>query len=149
MKKNSVFVGVLVVLLFVALSGCQEENNENINNITNNSNGNQQDNITDNKFLGIWEVVDLSDYETYSFHGNGSVKNYQIQKIEGQSFTTISWFDYTIENTSICFSTKDKSPDSPDYFSICFSYLFSENATHLALYYNGIVIMDLIKMPVE
>ncbi|MFA5102302.1 MAG: hypothetical protein WC525_04045 [Candidatus Thermoplasmatota archaeon] len=160
-------LGIAVLLLVVSLSGCQEtsnqDNNHQTNNTTNNStntsNGNQtnnttngtpQNNITANTFLGDWEVVDLSpDYETWSFYSNLSAKNYLAQQFEGNTITTIVWFNYTIDPTTLCFSTKDETPGSPNYISMCYSYVFSENATRLLLSSNGIPIMDLRKMPVE
>jgi len=137
MKDYRLILGVTVLLLVVGLSGCQEKSNEN---------GNQQHN-TDNKFIGDWEIVSSSpDYETWSFYANGSAKNIQDQEFEGQSMTTIWWFDYTKDNTSVCLSTKNQSSDSSNYSSECFSYSFSENTTRLSLSSNGIVIMDLVKI---
>lgn len=145
----------------VSISGCQDTSNQNgnhqTNNTTNNTNGNQttnntngtqHQNTTENAFLGDWEIVGASpDYETWSFYTNQSAKNYLDQEFEDNIITTIVWFDYTNDTTTLCLTTKNETSDSPNYFSICYSYLFTENATHLTLSSNGIVIMDLDKMP--
>jgi hypothetical protein len=161
MKKKGMILYVAVLLLSMSLSGCQETSNNNDNYQTNtstntsnenqtqnNTNGTQQNNITENTFLGDWEVVELSpDYETWSFYSNLSAKNYIVQQFEGNIITTIVWFDYMIDPTTLCFSTKDEIPGSPNYISICYTYVFSENNTRLEFSSNGIVIMDLQKMP--
>ena len=165
MKNRGILLGITVLLLIMNLSGCQETSNQNnnhqnntTNNSTNTSNGNQtnnttngthQNNTTENTFLGDWEVVDSPDYETWSFYSNLTAKNYIAQNFEGNIITTIVWFDYTIDSTTLCLSTKDDAPESPNYYSLCYSYVFSENATRLQLFSDGISVMDLQKMPFE
>jgi hypothetical protein len=137
MKDPRLIFCITLLLISVCLSGCSEKSSND---------GNQQHN-TDNEFIGDWEIVSSSsDYETWSFYTNRSAKNILTQDIEGQLITTISWYDYTKDNTSVCISTKNQSPDSPNYISMCFSYSFSGNATHLALSSNDIVIMELVKI---
>ena len=157
MKNKGVILGITVLLLIMSLSGCQETSNQNnnhqtnntTNNSTNTTNGTHQNNTTENTFLGDWEVVDSPDYETWSFYSNLTVKNYIAQNFEGNIITTIVWFDYTIDSTALCLSTKDEAPESPSYISLCYSYVFSENATRLQLFSGGIPVMDLQKMPLE
>ena len=137
MKDFRLIFCITLLLIAVCLSGCQEKSHND---------GDQQENI-DNKFMGNWEIVSSStDYETWSFYINKTAKNILTQDIEGQTITTESWFDCTIDNISLCISTKNQSPGSPNYISMCFSYSFSDNATHLALSSNSIVIMDLVKI---
>jgi len=137
MKNSRQIFCITLLLISVCLSGCYEKNNDD---------GTQQDN-TNNKFIGDWESFrSSSDYEIWSFYTNGSAKNILTQDFEGQPMTTISWFDYTKDNTSVCFSTKNESPGSPNYISLCFTYSFSDNTTHLTLSSNSIVIIDLVKI---
>lgn len=144
MKPYCRVMCIVIVMFFVFFSGCQEQSNENGNNQTNTSNGNQHD--TQNGFLGDWQVVDTGFvYETWTFYANLSAKNYLIQDDHGERITSVHWFDYTWDNTRLCFSTNG-APDSEDYFSICYSYLFSENETHLRFSHNEIVIMNLMKI---
>ena len=159
MKDYRLILGVCVLLLIVCLSGCQEKSNDDGNQTQNNDDGSQQHNNddgdqqpnTDNEFIGDWEIVSSSpDYETWSFYVNGSAKNIQTtEEDNGQPYTTIAWFEYTNDTTSICLSTINQSPGSSNYTSVCFSYSFSQNSTRLTLSSSGIVIMDLMKMPAK
>ena len=155
MKKKAMIVLVTILLLFATLSGCEEKNNGNGNHTTNTTNGNHtgntingdsQHNTSENPFLGSWEVIGTSpSYETWTFYANYSTKNYLVQEFEDEMLTSISWFEYIYDETTLCFTT-NASPDAPDYFSIRYSYLFSENATRLTLSHNNIVIIDLTKI---
>jgi hypothetical protein len=136
MEKSLLFIGLVILSIGVCLSGCNERKN----------NENQPQDLTA-KFLGDWEFVRSEiDYEIWSFCTNGSARDNITQDEDGQSITSEVWYDYSIDNTSICFSTKNESVDSPNYISICFTYNFSENATRLTLSSNNIVIMDLEKI---
>jgi hypothetical protein len=136
METSRLMFYMTIVLIGLCLSGCYEKST---------TDGNQQHN-TNNSFIGDWELVrSVSDYETWSFYTNGSARNIITQDFENQSTTTVLWYDYTKDNMSICFSTKDQSIGDPNYISICFSYSFSENSTRLTLSSNNIVIMDLVK----
>ena len=137
MKNFKLIFCIILLLICVCLSGC---------NTKSNNNGNQQHN-TDNIFFGDWESYrSPSDYEIWSFYTNGSAKNILTEAFEGQPMTTISWFNYTINDPNVCFSTINQSQGSPNYISMCFSYSFSENTTRLTLSSNNIVIMDLVKI---
>jgi len=145
-NKPLIIIAIIVLLFFICLSGCQEQKNQNGNQTDNSTNGNQQHNTTVNRFLGDWEAIDIApEYETYSFYANLTVKNYLVQIFEEQPLPSESWFNYTYDSTTLCFST-DSSPSSPDYMSICYTYVFSQNATRLTLSSNSIVIIDLVKM---
>jgi len=137
MKNYRVILGVVLFLTIVGLSGCQKTTNENGNHPEPN----------DSKFIGDWEVANSTpDYETFSFYENGSVKDSLDQIFEGQTLNMISWFGYTIDNTTVCLSTKNVSAGSPDYISVCYAFSFSNNATRLSLSSNGILVMDLVKI---
>ena len=133
-------ITLLLLALLICLTGCQEQNNQNGNQ----TNGKNDDKNV-NKFLGDWEaIIDPPEYESWSFYENHTVKNYLLQKFEDQILPSTTWFDYTYDTTTLCFSTG--TPGSPEYFSICYSYAFSQNTTRLTLSSNGIVIIDLIKL---
>ncbi|VVB62045.1 Uncharacterised protein [uncultured archaeon] len=136
MKNSKLIFFIVILLIVVCLSGCQK----------NSDNDGDQHN-TDNKFIGDWEIVNSSpDYETWSFYTNGSAKNILTQELEGQSMTTIAWFDYTKDNSNVCFSPKNESVGSSNYFSECFVYNFFDNTTRLTLSSNDIIIMNLVRI---
>jgi hypothetical protein len=140
MKHSKLILCITFLLISVCLSGCNE---------TNNNNGNQQQNTnnTDTKFIGDWEMfISSSDYKIWSFYTNKTAKNIVTENDEGQSITTTLWYNYTIENTIICFSTINEPLGSPNYISLCFSYSFSDNSTHLVLSSINSVIFDLEKI---
>jgi len=137
METSRLIFCITFLLIGICLSGCNEKSTDN---------GNQQHN-TDNRFIGDWEIVRSdSDYEIWSFFTNGSAKNIITQDFEDQSMTTILWYDYTKDNASVCFSPKNQTVGSSNYFSMCFSYSFSDDTTHLILSSNNIIIMDLVKI---
>lgn len=159
MKNTSILIiATILLIFFICFSGCQEQTNQNgthqNNNTTGNqtgntTNGNQQHNTTQNKFLGNWGVIDVApNNETWVFYANLTAKNILTQIFDGEPSTSTSWFDYTNDTTTLCFST-NASPDTSDYFSICYTYLFSQNATRLTLSSNGIIIIDLVKLSPE
>jgi len=137
MKNARLILCVTLLLMSVCLSGCQEKSSNN---------GNQQ-HTTENTFIGDWYDISSSpDNDSWSFYMNKTAKDLLTQDIDGQSTTTISWYDYTNDNTTLCFSPINQSVGSSSYFSECFSYSFSDNTTHLAFSSNGIVIMDMRKI---
>jgi len=137
METSRLIFCIIILLIGVCLSGCYEKSTND---------GNQQHN-TENRFIGDWEMVrSVTDFEIWSFYTNGSAKNIITQDFENQSMTSISWYDYTKDNTTVCFSTKNQTVGSPNYISICFSYSFSDDTTRLILSSNNIVIIDLVKI---
>lgn len=149
--KATVFL-LFILLLCVSLSGCQQT--QNGNNTTNDQNGNptgditgdDQQNTNGNPFLGSWQVTDTTaSYESWTFYANHSAQDYLIQELDNETLTSVTWFEYIVDETTLCF-TSNASPDSPEYFSICYTYGFSENATRLMFSHNAIVIMDLQKI---
>ena len=137
METSRLIFCIILLLIGVCLSGCYEKSTED---------GNQQ-HIADNIFIGDWEMVrSVTDFEIWSFYTNGSAKNIITQDFENQSMTSISWYDYTRDNTTVCFSSKNQTVGSPNYISICFSYSFSDDTTRLILSSNNIVIIDLVKI---
>jgi len=71
MKKQFIIIGIVVLLVFVGLSGCFETNHENNNKDTNNGNNNQPENV---------EPDDDSSQ-------NGEVEYYETIPISGVSIT--------------------------------------------------------------
>ena len=140
MKHYKLIFCITFLLISVFFSGCNEQSNKD---------GNQQHNTnnSDTAFIGDWEIFrSSSDYELWSFYTNKTAKNIITQDVEGQIITTTLWYNYTIENTSICFSTVNQPPGSPNYISLCFSYSFSDNSTRLILSSNNIIILELEKI---
>ena len=136
MKKSRQIFCITLLLIGVLLTGCFEKNAND---------GKQQTN--ENSVIGDWEIFrTATDYEFWSFYTNGSAKDTITEDVEGKIMTTIVWYEYTKDNSSVCFSATNESTDSPNYFSMCFSYEFSDDATHLILSSNNIVIMDLVKV---
>lgn len=128
---------ITFLLIGLCLSGCIEKSTND---------GNQPHN-TENRFIGDWKMVrSPTDYEIWSFYTNGSAKNMITEDFENQSMTSISWYDYTKDNSSVCFSSKNQTVGSPNYISICFSYSFSDDTTRLTLSSTNIVIIDLVKI---
>jgi hypothetical protein len=131
-------IGVIILLLIIILSGCQEKSSDNGNtsqgNPTNNTNSSNN-----SKFIGDWKSVgSYPDYETWSYYTNGTAKNLLIQQIDNQPLTTISWFNYTINNATICLSSEGQSE--------CLKYNFTNNTTHLTLSFNDVIVQDLVKI---
>lgn len=136
MQKSPLLIGLVILLVGACLSGCNENKN----------NENQHQDLT-TRFLGDWEFVRSEiDFEIWSFYTNGTTRDNITQDEDGQIITSEVWYDYSIDNTSICFSTINESVDSPNYISMCFTYNFLDNATRLKLSSNNIVIMDLKKI---
>jgi hypothetical protein len=137
MEKTTQIVFALLLLFSICLSGC-----------TNNTDTeNQQQNIM-RKFIGEWEYIRSAlDNETWSFYENGSAKNIVNTDDDGLMITTESWYDYVLDNSSVCFSTKNEPVGSPNYITMCFTYQFTNESTHLTLSSNNIVILDLEKLP--
>ena len=135
MKKiNIILIGI--ILLIIGLSGCTEKSNEKTNEL----------NLAE-KFYGTWEYVDSYDYnETWTFYENGSLKNIEIEEIEGEIITGISWLKYEVNKSHFCYSPIDKTSESPNYNYECFGYEFSSDNTSLYLTFNEIKIMEFIKI---
>jgi len=137
METSKLIFFITLLLIGVCFSGCYEKSTND---------GNQQHN-TSNRFIGDWEMIrSATDYEIWSFYTNGSAKNIITQEFEEQPMTTILWYDYTKDNASVCFSTKNQTVGAPNYISMCFSYSFSDDTTSLTLSSNNIVIIDLVKI---
>jgi hypothetical protein len=128
-KKVGPFAAILLLMIF-GLSGCTE----NLLGPT-------------SKFIGTWRVMgDSDENETWIFYSNGTVKNLQTQEMDGDTFTSISWYIYEIQDKNLCFSSNDVLPGSPSYYFECFEYEFSDDSDILALIFDGITIMRLEKI---
>jgi hypothetical protein len=125
-----------MVLIMVFLSGCQENTGDKGTQIG-----------TDSRFLGSWKNNDASpDNETWTFYTNASVKSVITQELDEESLTSTSWFKIKVNGSSLCLSSPDVSPESPSYYSECFAYEFSENASSFSLSFDGTVFMVLSKI---
>jgi hypothetical protein len=128
-KKTLISMIVLSFLIF-ELSGCME----NTSNPT-------------VKFYGSWKTVgSFSNNETWTFYSNGTVKNVQNQVLDEVPITSIVWFNYTVNDDDLCFSSIDVSPGSPSYYSECFGYQFSDTANRVTLSFNGTTAMIFAKV---
>jgi hypothetical protein len=135
MKKSTVIASIMFFLISVCLCGCTQTNTDN------------QPQDLSSKFLGNWEYIRSAlDYETWSFYTNGSAKNIINTDYDGQMLTSEVWYDYIIDNSTVCFSTKNEPVGSPNYVSMCFTFNFSDQYTHLTLSSNSIIIIDLEKI---
>jgi len=129
-KVNIILIGI--TLLITGLSGCTEDTNTL--------------NLAE-KFYGTWENVDSLGYnETWTFYENGSLKNIEIEEIEGDIITAVSWFKYEVNESHLCYSPIDLTSGTPGYNYECFGYEFSSDNTRLYLTFNGIKIMEFNKI---
>lgn len=136
MKRCIVGVFLTLMLVIVILGGCQEKTGDNGTQTT-----------TDSRFIGSWQNIDTSpDNETWTFSTNGSVKTVITQQLEGEPFTSTSWFKVNVNGSNLCLSSTDVSPESPSYYSECYGYDFSENESILSLSFDGTSFMVLSKM---
>jgi len=135
-KKYVIITGLILFFSILWVSGCEEKHP---------APGDQQP--TGNSIIGTWKIVDSSpDNETYSFYTNGSAKDILSQVLDEEPLTTVSWFTYTSNETSLCLTSPESAPGSNDSYTECFSSVFSENASRLTLSFKGTVAMVLTKM---
>jgi hypothetical protein len=136
MKKRVVSVGLVLLLVVIGLSGCQEK--------TGDSETKKQ---FDSRFIGEWQNVETSpDNETWTFYINSTVKDVRTQEFEGEPLTSTSWFNCEVNADDLCLSSIDELPDSPSYYSECFGYVFSDDTGRLTLSFNGLTFMIFTKI---
>jgi len=115
MNKHLIVSGIVVLLICVGLSGCNE----------------QQKSDDTSKFLGAWEVIkhfnpDNTLIVTFTFYNNDTAKtvsNYTMGDIQ------IQWFNYEIDNGGLCLTPQGLS----ESYAICYGYDFSNNYMTLTL----------------
>lgn len=137
-KKQLIILGIVVLLICVGLSGCEEQKN--------------QGNIE--MFIGTWEITEdtsiNSDYinTTWEIHNNGSLKianvwSYNFSN-ETSSHTSIIWNLWDIKNGKLFLNRKPGS--GKGYNNMSYDYYFSNEGNTLKLNYFGIVHMELNKI---
>jgi len=105
MKKQLLIIGIIVLLVCVGLSGCNESNQSN----------------DKSKFIGTWEYVNNTYFTMrYVFYENNTV-------LQTSSITmNISyWYNYEINDGEICFEFIETKASG------CMPYSFSEEYTLL------------------
>ena len=122
MKKLVVFIELVLLIIVMGFSGCQDKTEIN-----------EMKNQIDSEFFGKWQNVDTSlDTETWTFYKNSTVKDVTSREFEGELLISTSWFNYIVNESNLCLS----SIDSSSYYSECFNYKFSNN--NLTLSFDGI-----------
>jgi len=114
MKKQLIIVGIIILLLTVGLSGCEEESTDDTN-----------------KFIGTWRnLEDNSTENLWTFYDNGTMKviaNYW----NGESNT--SWGTFSVENNKLHM----KSLHNGVEYTADYDYEFSKNDTSVIFTYMG------------
>jgi len=64
----------MILLLTVGLSGCMDN----------------YSNSGKNNFVGTWKMLETSDSDIWTFYSNNTVKNIQIQDLDGETLTSTS-----------------------------------------------------------
>ena len=131
--KKIIILGIVVILLVVGLSGCNEEK------------------ITEDSFIGTWKLVDVS-YESlkslldeqphfWEIMDNGSVKqtviHYNDPDNESDNYTSIYWDIWEL--------TDDKFNKGNETAIIPYDYQFSDSYSKLELTYSESVWFKLEK----
>ena len=122
MKKQTIVVGIFLMLLIVGFSGCTETNDTE---------------ITEEDFFGSWSG---SDGEILTFYNNDSI----------HSFETISIIDNTTNNTIYNnvslwgywdFVSNEQVFIEFGGFSHFYDYVFSDNNNILTMTYNQLTVV--------
>ena len=127
MKKVPLFIGVMLIILTVGLSGCTEENSKKGDGAS-----------TDlSKFVGTWygghwnSSIEDKD-ETWTFYENDSL--YRIDAFDEE------WATYELdENGKLCIRI------AAIHYLMCYEFTFSNNDTYLTLTLGDITSYRLAK----
>ena len=125
MNKHLIVIGIVILLLAVGLSGCEEQKNK----------GNIE------MFIGVWEITEGPAYNpdnintTWEFHNNGSFKKTNVWSYnfsnETSTHTQIIWALWDIETGKLFLNRK---PGSYKLFNnVSFDYYFSNVGGTLTL----------------
>ena len=115
MNNHLLVVGIVVLLLAVGLSGCNEQDEKS-------------------RFIGAWsaELLEGAEFEIIlTFYNNGSVKTTSTISYHGDGETETEWSTYEIKNGKMC----GMSQFAGNY--TCFDYEFSNGGKRLTLRYEG------------
>jgi hypothetical protein len=132
MKKQTFLVVVTIIFFLLLSSDCTEKTNS-----------------ATAKFLGTWKTIgSSSENETWTFYQNGTVKNIQNQTLDEESipFTSTTWFRYEVNDTDLCLSSIETSPESPSNYSECFTYQFSATMDQVTLSFQGVQFLIFTKV---
>jgi len=114
MKKQTMIVGIIVLLVTVGLSGCEEKSTDDTN-----------------KFIGTWRnLEDNSTENLWTFYDNGTMKviaNYW----NGESNT--SWGTFSVENNKLHMKSLHHGVE----YTADYDYEFSKNDTGVIFTYMG------------
>jgi len=123
MKKQILIVGIIVLLVAVGLSGCNEQ--KPIINMEDDS----------AKLIGTWELEINGTsvaYTNWTFYSNGSLKTIRVETYKMPPSQTISWMNYSITNSQLCTEYEE--------YGTNYTYEFSENGNKLELRNYSILI---------
>lgn len=112
MKKQIIIIGIIIILITIGLSGCNEDNNTVHSD--------------EEKIIGTW-LYEGSNYlhtDSFIFYNNGSV--YCIYHLPGSTILQYQWNNYTIVENKL------KIGDS------VYEYVFSNNDNTLTITMVGI-----------
>ena len=108
MKKQLLIIGIIVLLVFVGLSGCNKSNQSN----------------DKNKFIGTWEYVNNTYFTMrYIFYENDTVV--QTSSMTNPMMNISNWYNYEVNDGEICFEFIQTKASG------CMPYSFSEDYTLL------------------
>jgi hypothetical protein len=133
MKKQSILVGIIVILITVGLSGCINEDEE--------ISGSEYDEITQEQLLGTWRIIikgneELDYYSSYTFYDSwiydinydftGTDYDYEEKVFSYRNYT------YLIEENTLVVYFGPNHTDS--YFNMYCR--FSDNENTLTLFWD-------------
>jgi hypothetical protein len=138
MKKKVIFM-ILVIFQLIAISGCLERENDNIEDINSDDNSNQN---YQEMILGTWnkiETVENITYKTvYKFFSNYSFFSGIIYE-NMETYNVSIWGTYNIDNESIYF-TINEEPSS----EVANKYFIYEDEHIMLLYYEDEINFDIL-----
>ncbi len=115
MKKQLLIIGIIVLLITVGLSGCEQ----------------QKSNDDTNRFIGTWRSLEGNSTENlWTFYDNGTVKavaNY----LYGDFDNNTGWGTFSVGNNKLCMKSLHNGEES----TACYDYEFSNNDTRLIFTY--------------
>ena len=111
MNKKIIVVGIILILICVGLSGC---------------NDNLSKKYDTNKFIGIWDG--FSYYLNYTMNVTLTFYNDSTAKQVSDDAHT-HWFNFEVDDNCLYLTLQE----FPEIDAICYNYIFSNNETALTL----------------
>ena len=113
LKKQIIMLGIVVMLICVGLSGCE-------------------DTTETGDIIGTWKYETLiGDERTWTFYENGTLK-WDSENDDPQEQLMKLWVNYTIDDNKLCTEISHYTNDT-----ICWDYRFSNDGQRLALSARG------------